>query len=109
MSEEFDLNSLLQQAMDMQQQLAYAQEQAASQSVTGHAAGGKVTATMSGAGEIVSISIAPDVVDPEDVEMLEDLIVAAVRDAQHQVADLQQQTLGPLAGGLGGLGGLLNP
>ena len=103
----FDLNSLLEQAMGMQQQLAAAQQLAASQSVTGHAAGGKVLATMSGSGEIMKVSIAPEVIDPADAEMLEDLIVAAIRDAQRQVAALQEQTLGPLAGGLGGLGEIL--
>lgn len=111
MSDQFDLNSLLEQAMNMQQQLAQAQQDAAARTVAGTAAAGKVTATMSGAGELVGIKISPDIVDPSDVDVLEDLVVAAIRDAQSQVAALQQQAqeqaMGPLAGGLGGFGGLL--
>ncbi|MGD9791939.1 MAG: YbaB/EbfC family nucleoid-associated protein [Acidimicrobiia bacterium] len=111
MSDQFDLNSLLEQAMNMQQQLAQAQQDAAARTVSGTAAAGKITATMSGAGELVALRIAPELVDPATVDLLEDLVVAAIRDAQNQVAALQQQAqeqaMGPLAGGLGGFGGLL--
>jgi nucleoid-associated protein EbfC len=103
MTDSFDLNSLLEQAMAMQQQMANAQEQAAAQVVEGHAGGGAVKVTMTGGGELTSIRLAPDVVDPTDIEMLEDLILAAFHDAQIKVTDLQQQAMGPLAGGLGGL------
>jgi DNA-binding YbaB/EbfC family protein len=109
MSESFDMNELLQQAMNMQSQLAQAQEQAAQQSVEGSSGAGMVAVTMTGAGEVTKIRIDPGVVDPADVSMLEDLLLAALRDAANKVAGLQQQAmggLGDLLGG-GGLGGLL--
>src|SRR5438132_5105843 len=77
MSENFDINDLLQQAMAMQSKLAEAQEQAAHQNVEGSAGAGKVAVTMSGAGEITKVRIDPSIVDPEDVALLEDLILAA--------------------------------
>jgi nucleoid-associated protein EbfC len=102
-----DMQQLLQQAQQMQQQLMSAQQELAEAEVSGSAGGGLVTAVMSGSGELQSVTIDPKVVDPEDVETLGDLIVAAVRDANGKVAQLAQQKMGPLAGGLGGdLGGL---
>jgi nucleoid-associated protein EbfC len=102
---DLDLNALLQQAQAMQEQMMAAQEAQAQQTVSGQAGGGKVLIEMSGAGEFRSVSIAPDVVDPDDVELLEDLVLAALRDASAQVVELQQEGLGGLD--LGGLGGLL--
>ncbi len=66
-------------------------------------------ATVTGAGELRAVSIAPDVVDPDDVEMLEDLVVAAVSDALRAAQELQARTMGGMTGGLdlGALGGLL--
>ncbi len=72
--------------------------------VTGTAGGGLVTAVVTGSGDVVSVKIDPKAVDPDDVESLEDLVVAAIRDAAKNAAELQQTTMGPLAGGLGGLG-----
>ncbi len=95
---------LLQQAQQMQQQLVAAQEEMARTEVTGTAGGGLVTATATGDGQVKSIKIDPSAVDPDDVESLEDLVVAAIRDAATNAAELQQTTMGPLAGGLGGLG-----
>ena len=105
----FDLSALLEQAQAMQEQMSVAQEEQAQQEVTGTAASGRVAVTMTGAGEFRSVKIAPDVVDPDDVEMLEDLVLAALRDAAGQVMELQQNAMGDLdLGGLeGGLGGLL--
>ncbi len=100
-----DFNDLLQQAQAMQEQMMAAQEAQAMQTVAGRAGGGKVIIEMTGAGEFRSVTIAPDVVDPADVELLEDLVLAALRDAGAQVIELQQQGLGGLD--LGGLGGLL--
>jgi nucleoid-associated protein EbfC len=100
-----DLSALLQQAQQMQQQLVAAQEELARSEVTGSAGGGLVTATMTGSGELTALTISPDAVDPSDVETLQDLVVAAVRDAKRAVDQLAEQTMGPLAGGLGG-GGL---
>jgi DNA-binding YbaB/EbfC family protein len=109
MSEDFDMNALLQQAMNMQSQLAQAQEQAAHQIVEGSAGAGMVTVSMTGAGEVTKIRLDPGVVDPSDVSMLEDLLVAALHDAASKVATLQQQAMGGLGDmlGGGGLGGLL--
>jgi nucleoid-associated protein EbfC len=97
-----DMQQILQQAQEMQQQLMSAQQELADSEVTGSAGGGLVTAVMSGGGELKSLTIDPKVVDPEDVETLADLVVAAVRDANHQVSELASQKMGPLAGGLGG-------
>ncbi len=63
-----------------------------------------VTATMTGSGELTAIEISPQAVDPDDVETLQDLVVAAVRDANRAAGELTQQTMGPLAGAAGGLG-----
>jgi nucleoid-associated protein EbfC len=100
-----DMSQLLQQAQQMQQQLVAAQEELAQAEVTGTAGGGLVSATMTGAGELTALTIAPSAVDPDDVETLQDLVVAAVRDAKRAADELAANTMGPLAGGLGG-GGL---
>jgi len=89
----------------MQQQLVAAQEQLAQTEVTGSAGGGLVTATMTGSGEVRAITIAPAAVDPEDLETLQDLVVAALHDAKREADELAATTMGPLAG-LGGGGGL---
>ncbi|MGH3439898.1 MAG: YbaB/EbfC family nucleoid-associated protein, partial [Sciscionella sp.] len=102
-----DMQQLMQQAQQMQQQLLAAQEELAKAEVTGTAGGGLVTATVSGSGELQSLEIDPKVVDPDDVETLSDLVVAAVRDATHNAGQLAEKKMGPLAGGLGGgMGGL---
>ncbi len=111
MSEPFDLDALMQQALAMQQQVLDAQERAADTEVEGSAGGGSVTVTMTGAGEVRAVRIAPEVVDPEDVELLEDLVLAAFRDAGQRVAELQAKALGGMSGlaqlgGLADLGGL---
>ena len=98
------MQQLMKQSKKMQQQLAEAQQQLAETEVTGSAGGDLVTATVTGAGEVVSIKIDPKAVDPDDVESLEDLVVAAIRDASANAQTLQSEKMGPLAGGLGGLG-----
>ncbi len=105
-----DLQGLLAQAQQVQEQLLAAQAEAAEQVFTGHAGGGVVRIELSGGMEILAVSIEPEVVDPADVEMLEDLVLAALRDAMGQVQAAQQASLGGLGlGGEagGGLGGLL--
>ena len=97
---------LLKQAQEMQQQLVAAQEELAHREVTGSAGGGLVTATMTGSGDVTAITIAPSAVDPDDLETLQDLVVAAVRDAKREADALAASAMGPLAGGLGGGGGL---
>ena len=95
------MSALLAQAQQMQQQLMQAQQELAATDVHGQAGGGLVRVTMKGSGEVVAVSIDPKVVDPDDVETLQDLIVGALADASKQVTDLAQSRLGPLAGGLG--------
>lgn len=99
-----DLGGLLGQAQAMQEQLMAAQAEQANTVVTGTAGGGKVTVEMTGAGEFRGISIAPEVVDPDDVELLEELVLAALRHGASQVAEIQTQGMGGLD--LGGLGNL---
>jgi DNA-binding YbaB/EbfC family protein len=95
-----DMQQLLMQAQKMQQALAAAQEELANAEVTGSAGGGLVTATLTGSGDVVAIS--PEAIDPDDAETLQDLVVAALRDAQRAVNELAASTMGPVTGGLGG-------
>ncbi len=101
----FDMNALLQQAQQMQQQMMDAQAQLAEATVDGTVADGLVTVTVSGTGDLVGVKIRRGSFDPDDTEDLEDLIVAAYRDARAKSDALASERLGPLAGGLGGLGG----
>ena len=96
------MQQLLMQAQKMQQALADAQEQLANAEVTGSAGGGLVTATLTGSGDVVAVTISPEAIDPDDAETLQDLVVAAVRDAARAAADLTAERMGPLAGGMGG-------
>ena len=98
----FDMNALLQQAQQMQQQMLDAQAQLAEATVTGTVGDGLVAVTLNGTGELVGVSIKKGSFDPEDTEDLEDLIVAAYRDAKARADALASEKLGPLAGGLGG-------
>ncbi len=98
-----NMQQLMKQAQKMQAQLAAAQAELAETPVTGSAGGGLVTATMLGSGELTELSIDPKAVDPEDVETLQDLIVAAFRDAKRAVDELAEEKMGPVTGG-GGLG-----
>jgi nucleoid-associated protein EbfC len=99
-----DLGGLLESA----QQAVSAQARAADEVVEGTAGGGVVSVEMTGSGEVRSVSISRDVVDPDDVDMLQDLIVAALHDAGLKVTALQRQALGALGDlDLGGLGGML--
>lgn len=100
------MQQLLQQAQKMQQDLAQAQEELARTEVDGQAGGGLVKATVNGSGELRGLVIDPKAVDPEDTETLADLVVAAVQAANENAQQLQQQKLGPLTQGLGGMPGL---
>ncbi len=100
-----NVQQLMKQAQKMQQQLMAAQQELAEAQVTGTAGGGLVTATVTGGGEVVGLRIDPKAMDPEDVEFLEDLVLAAIRDAARAASELQEQKMGPVTGGLGGLGG----
>jgi len=96
------MSALLAQAQQMQQQLMEAQQRLIAAEVIGKAGGGLVEVTVKGSGEVVAVKIDPKVVDPEDLETLQDLLVGALGDASKQVATLTQEQLGPLAGGMGG-------
>jgi len=101
-----DMNKMMQQVQQMQTDMAKAQEELAGQTVEASAGGGMVKVTASGAGEIVAIKIAPEAIDPDDPEMLEDIVLAAVNEALRNSNDLQESKLGGAMGDLGGLGGL---
>ena len=106
MIHEGDMSGLLAQAQAMQQQFLNAQQELAEMQVEGSAGGDLVTATVTGAGELVGLEIKPEAVDPSDTETLADLILAAVRDATNKAQAVAASKLGPLAGGLGMGGGL---
>jgi DNA-binding YbaB/EbfC family protein len=101
-----NIQDILAQAQAMQEKLASAQEELEDAEVTGSAGGGLVTATVSGAGELTALVIDPKAVDPDDVETLSDLIIAAVRDANRNAQKLAEEKMGGLAGGFGGALGL---
>jgi DNA-binding YbaB/EbfC family protein len=101
-----DLGGLLGQMQQLQQQLMDAQQTAASRVVAGSAGGGMVRVKVTGGLDFQEITIDPSVVDPGDVEMLQDLVLAAVRDAVARVNQTNQEAMGPLGLG-GGLEGLL--
>lgn len=94
----FDMNALLAQAQAMQAQMVNAQAELAAKTVTGQAGGDLVSVTMTGAGELTEVRIDPKVVDPDDVETLGDLIVAAVRDASTQVQALTSAAMPQIPG-----------
>jgi DNA-binding YbaB/EbfC family protein len=98
----FDINSLLQQAQQMQEQMAAAQQELAEATVDGTVGDGLVVVTVDGTGGLVGVQIRKDSFDPAEPEDLEDLIVAAYRDARGKAETLAAEKLGPLAGGLGG-------
>jgi nucleoid-associated protein EbfC len=101
-----DLGALLAQAQQIQQQLAQAQQTIADARLTGTSGGGLVSATVTGSLELVSLTLAPEVVDPDDVETLVDLVLAAVRDAQRQAHELQAATMAPFDAAGNALGNL---
>lgn len=101
-----NMQEILQQAQKMQQDLATAQEELAATEVDGQSGGGLVKATVNGSGELRGLVIDPKAVDPEDTETLADLVVAAVQAANDNAHQLQQEKLGPLAQGLGGMPGM---
>jgi DNA-binding YbaB/EbfC family protein len=96
----FDLNKMMQQASQMQQQMKEAQEELAKETVEASAGGGMVTVKATGAGEIIEVKIAKEAIDPDDAEMLEDMILAAVNEALRSAESLAQSKLGGAMGGL---------
>jgi DNA-binding YbaB/EbfC family protein len=96
---------IMRQVQQMQAAMAQAQAEIAATEVSGSAGGGMVTATVTGTGDLKAIKIDPGAVDPEDVEMLEDLVVAAVAEARRAADALSQEKMGAITGGLGSLMG----
>jgi DNA-binding YbaB/EbfC family protein len=101
----FDMNKMLQQVQQMQAQVAKAQEELAKETVEASAGGGMVTVKATGALEITEIKIAPEAIDPDDPELLADMVLAAVNEALRSAQALAESKLGGVAG-IGDLGGL---
>ena len=100
----FDMNKMLREAQKMQEQLAQAQEEAANEVVEASAGGGMVTVKSNGAGEIVELTIDPRAIDPDDPELLADMIQAAVNEALRSARALMESKMsGLIPGDLGGL------
>ena len=98
-----NIQKMMKQAQQMQAKMEQAQEELAEKTVEVTAGGGKITVTANGAGDILAIKISKDVVDPSDVEMLEDLILSGVQKAIEDGRALMQAEMGKITGGLGGL------
>ncbi len=99
-----NMNNLMKQAQRMQRQMEESQKNLEEAEYTAKAGGGAVEVTVSGKKEVKSLKLAPDVVDPDDIEMLQDLIVAALNEAFGQVDSASEEVMGKLTGGLGGFG-----
>lgn len=99
-------NAMMKQVQKMQEDMAKAQEEVEASSYSAAAGGGVVNATVSGKKELLTLTIEPDAVDPEDVEMLQDMIIAAVNEALRKAESAMSDAVGSVTGGLGGLGGL---
>jgi len=99
-----NVNKMMQQVQKMQQEMQQAQEELAKETVTASAGGGAVKVTVTGGLEVVSVEIAPEVVDPEDVEMLQDMVLAATNEAVNSSQEMASKRLGGITGGLGDMG-----
>ncbi|MEB3330149.1 MAG: YbaB/EbfC family nucleoid-associated protein [Candidatus Sericytochromatia bacterium] len=95
-----DIGKLMKQAQKMQEAMQQMQADLGAQAVEGTAGGGAVTVTMTGNQEVTAVKIKPEAVDPEDVETLEDLVLAALKDAREKVEALAQAQMGSVTGGL---------
>ena len=100
----FDVNALMKQAQQMQEQMLQAQEKLKDETVEASAGGGMVKVTMGGDLTLRSITIDPEAVDPEDVELLQDMVLAAVNEGMRSAQELAASKMGGITGGLGGLG-----
>ena len=100
-----NMNNLMKQAQKMQKQMEENQKALEEKEFTAAAGGGAVEVTISGKKEVVKVKLSEEVVDPDDIEMLEDLIMAATNEALRQIEEASQQSMSKITGGLGGLGG----
>ncbi len=95
-----DMRALMKQAQQMQKQMQETQEQLALREVTAEVAGGQVVAVMNGRHQLVSLTIRPETVDPQDVEFLQDLVVSAVNEAVRRTDEMVEKEMGAVTGGL---------
>ena len=100
-----NMNNLMKQAQKMQKQMEEATKELEEKEITAAAGGGAVEVTISGKREVTKVKLAEEVVDPDDIEMLEDLIMAATNEALRQIEEASQQSRSKITGGLGGMGG----
>ncbi|RHV85653.1 YbaB/EbfC family nucleoid-associated protein [Clostridium sp. OF09-36] len=100
-----NMNNLMKQAQRMQRQMEETTKELEEKEYSASAGGGAVTVTVSGKKEVLSVKLSEEVVDPDDIEMLQDLIVAATNEALRKMEDESQAAMSKLTGGLGGLGG----
>lgn len=100
-----NMNNLMKQAQKMQKQMEETTKELEAAEYTGTAGGGVVKVTVTGAKEVISVKLEEEVVDPDDIEMLEDLIVAAANDALRQMEEASASKMARITGGLGGMGG----
>ena len=100
-----NMNNLMKQAQRMQRQVKETTKELEEKEYSASAGGGAVTVTVSGKKEVLSVKLAEEVVDPDDIEMLQDLIVAATNEALRKMEEESQAAMSKLTGGLGGLGG----
>jgi hypothetical protein len=96
-----NIGKIMKQAQEMQAKMARVQEELGTREIEATAGGGAVTVRMNGRQEVLAVKIRPDAVDPGDVEMLEDLLLAALREAREEVEALVQREMGKVTGGLG--------
>lgn len=100
-----NMNNLMKQAQKMQRQMEEATQELQEKEATASAGGGVVEVTVSGKREVTKVKIDPEAVDPDDVEMLEDLIMAATNEAFRQIEEISAQSMSKITGGFGGMGG----
>lgn len=98
------MGNILKQAQKMQQRMLEIQEELENLVIEGSAAGGMVTARVNGKSQLLSLKINPEAVDPEDVEMLEDAVLAALQDAMNKAQEVSEQKMAALTGGMKGMG-----
>ena len=100
-----NMNNLMKQAQKMQRQMEEATKELEEKEITAAAGGGAVEVTVSGKKEVTKVNLSEEVVDPDDIEMLEDLIMAATNEALRQIEAASQESMSKITGGLGSLGG----
>ncbi|MBR6322976.1 MAG: YbaB/EbfC family nucleoid-associated protein [Lachnospiraceae bacterium] len=101
-----NMNNLMKQAQRMQREMQEKQEALEQQEFTASSGGGAVSVTMNGKREMLALTISPEAVDPDDVEMLQDMVISAVNEVLRQIEAANEETMAKLTGGMGGFGGL---